>query len=64
MNVSLSNLYSGLENFKFYSVFLKPLSPTAVILVRDLIGTSHLNNTLTLGDSVGERLTLEVILRY
>ena len=43
---------------------MNPLSPTAVILVHNSIGISHLNNTLTLDDCVGERLKLEVILRY
>ena len=33
-------------------------------LVRNSIGISHLNNTLTLGDCVCERWTLEVVLTY
>ena len=40
---------------------MKPSSPTAVTLVRDI---SYLNSILILGDCVDERLTLEVVLRY
>ena len=45
-------------------VLVKSLSPTAVILVRDPIDVSHLNSILMLVNWVGERLTLEVVLRY
>ena len=45
-------------------VSVKPLSPTAVILVRDPIDKSHLNSILMLSECVGERLTLDVVLRY
>ena len=41
---------------------MKPLFPTAVILVCDPIHISHLNSILMLCDCVGERLTLEVAL--
>ena len=43
---------------------VKPPSLSAVILVRDLIDISYFNNILTLGDCVGQRLMLEIILRY
>ena len=45
-------------------VLVKPLSPTAVILVCNLIDISHLNSILMLSDCVDERLTLDVVLRY
>ena len=43
---------------------MKPHFPTAVILVCEAIHISHLNTILMLCDCVGERLTLEVALRY
>ena len=43
---------------------MKPLFPTAVILVCDLIHISHLNSILMLCDCAGERMALEVALRY
>ena len=43
---------------------MKPLFSTAVILVCNPIHISHLNSILMLCDCVGERLTLEVALRY
>ena len=43
---------------------MKPLFPIAVILGCNLIHISHLNSILMLCDCVGERLTLEVALRY
>ena len=43
---------------------MKPLFPTAVILVCDPIHISHLKSILMLCHCAGERLTLEVALRY
>ena len=43
---------------------MKPLFPITVILGCNLIHISHLNSILMLCDCVGERLTLEVALRY
>ena len=43
---------------------MKPHFPTAVILVFDLTHVSHLNTILMLCDCIGERLTLDVALRY
>ena len=43
-------------------LLVKPLSPTAVILVCDSIDIIQLSNILTLG--AGERLMLEVVLKY
>ena len=45
-------------------VLMKPHFPTGVILVCDLIHLSHLSTILMLSDCVGERLTLDVTLRY
>ena len=42
---------------------VKPLSHIPVIIVHDAIDINDLNNILTLGDYVGETLTLEVVLR-
>lgn len=41
---------------------MKFLSPTAVITVQDAI--SHLNSNLMFGECVGDRMTLEVVLKY
>ena len=43
---------------------MKPHFLTAVILVCRPIHISHLNNTVMLCDCIGERLALEVALRY
>ena len=43
---------------------MKPLFPTAVILVCDPIHVSHLNSILMLCECFGERMTLEVALKY
>ena len=43
---------------------MKPLFITAVILVYDPIHISHLNSILILCDCAGERMTLEVALKY
>ena len=45
-------------------VLMKPDFPIGVILICDPIHLSHLSTILMLCDCVGERLTLEVILRY